>query len=297
MTANRAASVRQRLKNLARAQGVDYNRLQLLYVQERWLARLSHSSYRDRLILKGGLYLYGNFGLASRPTRDIDFLGRATPAEVAQIVHMTHDIASIDVPDGIHFDLGTIQGEENRAATEYGGVRIGLTAYLGSARERIQIDVGFGDALPTGPTELNYPALLDTPPPNILAYSLETVIAEKLQAATVLYDVNSRYKDFYDIHQLAATKAIEAQDLHRAVEATFIRRGTPVIDAHRLFSPAFADDPRRQAQWNAFLKRIRQTVPGSFPKVMKDISDLIEPILNGDAKGSWNPTEGVWTDD
>lgn len=295
MRANLAASVRQRLRNLARDQGVDYNRLQLLYVQERWLARLAHSSHRDRLILKGGLYLYGSFGLASRPTRDIDFMGRATPAEVDQTVQMAHDIASIDLPDGVHFDPNTIRGEENRAATEYGGVRIDLTAYLGSARERLQIDVGFGDALPTGPTALAYPTLLDTPPPNVLAYSLETVIAEKLQAATVLYEVNSRYKDFYDTHQLAISQAFEAQDLHRAIEATFNRRGRAIPEAHRLFAPAFTDNQDRQVQWSAFLKRIRQTSPDSFTHLMEDINAFIGPILNGAKKGSWNPAEGAWT--
>lgn len=73
MNIGRVASVRQRLRNLARERGVDYNRLQLLYMQERWLARLGYSPHRDNLILKGGLYLYSNFGLTSRPTRDIDF--------------------------------------------------------------------------------------------------------------------------------------------------------------------------------------------------------------------------------
>lgn len=297
MRENLAASARQRLRNLAREQGVDYNRLQLLYAQERWLARLAHSSHRDKFILKGGLYLYGNFGLASRPTRDIDFLGRATPAEVTQTVQMVHDIANIDLPDGMYFDPTTICGEENRAATEYGGVRIELTAYLGSARERLRIDVGFGDALPTGPTDLDYPTLLDTPSPNVLVYSLETVIAEKLQAATVLYEVNSRYKDFFDIHQLAAHQPFQAKALNEAVEATFTRRGTAMSDVRRLFAPTFTDDPARQTQWSAFLKRARQATPDSFSSGMEEIRAFIEPILNGTATGSWNPATRAWSDE
>lgn len=297
MRENLAASARQRLRNLAREQGVDYNRLQLLYAQERWLARLAYSSHRDKFILNGGLYLYGNFGLASRPTRDIDFLGRATPAEITQTVQMVHDIANIDLPDGMYFDSTTIRGEENRTATEYGGVRIELTAYLGSAKERLRIDVGFGDALPTGPTELDYPTLLDTPSPNVLAYSLETVIAEKLQAATVLYEVNSRYKDFFDIHQLAAHQPFQAKALTEAVEATFTRRGTAMSDARRLFAPTFTDDPARQTQWSAFLKRARQATPDSFSSVMEEIRAFTEPLLSGTATGSWNPATRAWSDE
>lgn len=87
MTANLPASVRQRLWNMARKTAVDYNRLQLLYLQERWLARLAQSQHQHNFVLKGGLYLYSNYGLTSRPTRDIDFLGRATPAGVGDIVH------------------------------------------------------------------------------------------------------------------------------------------------------------------------------------------------------------------
>jgi len=96
---------------------------------------------------------------------------------------MAHDIASIDLPDGVHFDPNSIRGEENRAATEYGGVRIELTAYLGSARERLQIDIGFGDALPTGPTALDYPTLLDTLPPRVHGRPGSTSAVERLPEA------------------------------------------------------------------------------------------------------------------
>jgi len=87
-----------------------------------------------------------------------------------------------------------------------------------------------------------------------------------------------------------------ARDLHRAVEATFTRRGTPNTEAHLLFALAFAHAQGRQTQWTAFLKRIHQTSPDSFSDLMKDISTFIEPILSGATNGSWNPVERAWTE-
>lgn len=296
MTTNLPASVRQRLRNVARDLDVDYNRLQLLYLQERWLARLAHTRHRDHLVLKGGLFLYGNYGLPSRPTRDIDFLGRATQAGITHVVQMMRDIADIGLPDGIRFDATSVTGEENRAATEYGGIRVELMGYLGTARERIRIDVGFGDALPNGPVPLEFPTLLGEAPLVLLAYSFETVIAEKLQAATVLYEVNSRLKDFYDIRQLAASEVFDATSLHHAIGATFARRGTSVPAAIRLFSPEFTDDGSRQTQWSAFLRRVGQHSPERFSSVMVDIQTFLEPILVGTATGVWRPAEWRWAE-
>lgn len=297
MNIGRVASVRQRLRNLARERGVDYNRLQLLYMQERWLARLGHSPHRDNLILKGGLYLYSNFGLTSRPTRDIDFLGRVAPAEVTELVQMISEITKLELPDGVSFDPNSITGEENRSATEYGGVRVELYGYLGTARERIQIDVGFGDALPKGPVELTFPSLLNENISSLLAYSFETVIAEKLQAAAVLLEVNSRYKDFFDIHQLASVEVFSAVTLREAITATFARRHTPTGDIHHLFLPAFTEDSGRQAQWQAFLRRVGQAGPENFADLMKRLERFLEPILSSRTASQWQPTRWSWIDE
>jgi hypothetical protein len=197
MSIHLPASVRQRLLNLARKEKLPYNRLQLLYLQERWLARLSETPHKDHLVLKGALFLYSRYGTASRPTRDIDFLGRATPAEVAHLVDIVREIAGVNLEDGVTFDPDSIAGAENQAATEYGGVRLEIKGYLGKAWELIRMDVGFGDTVTPAPVELEYPALLDHEPPKVLAYSFETVVAEKVQAMTVLYELNSRFKDFY----------------------------------------------------------------------------------------------------
>jgi predicted nucleotidyltransferase component of viral defense system len=295
VTTNLAASVRQRLHNLARQQRLPYNRLQLLYLQERWLARLAKSEYRERFVLKGALYLYSRYGTASRPTRDIDLLGRATPAEVESLVNIMKQVAAVNLVDGVTFEAASIRGEVSQRATEYGGIRLEVKGYLGKAWELIRMDIGFGDAVTAGPVWLAYPTLLDTEAPELLAYSLETVIAEKAQAMAALYDINSRFKDYYDLYHLAATESFEAGTLHEAITTTFARRDTPLAAAERLFDPSFASNPARQRQWQVFLTRITKDEPGKFTNVLELIRVFLAPIVQGKATGIWQPEVAQWS--
>jgi len=203
-------------------------------------------------------------------------------------------VAAVDLPDGVNYDPTTISGQQIRSATEYGGVRVHLLGFLGTARERIRIDVGFGDALPAGPVTIDFPTLLSDETPSLLAYSFQTVIAEKLQAATILFDVNSRYKDFYDIHALATREEFDATTLHCALEATFQQRGMRVVDIGRLFSTAFTDDSKRQSQWSAFRRRVDQRAPERFSSLMNDLRRFLEPILFEPSVRRWRPAAWSW---
>ena len=294
MSVHLPASVRQRLLNLAKKERLPYNRLQLLYLQERWLARLSETPYKNHLVLKGALFLYSRYGTASRPTRDIDFLGRATPAEVAHLVDITREIARVDLDDAVAFDPDSVVGAEHQAATEYGGVHLEVKGYLGRARELIRMDVGFGDAVIPAPVELAYPTLLGHEPPKILAYSFETVVAEKVQAMTVLYEVNSRFKDFYDVYHLALTEPFEAPVLREALLRTFERRRTPIGDTLRLFSLSFTRDAERQRQWQVFLDRVQTGEEPTFEDVLGLIQAFLEPVIRETAGGVWHPLEQTW---
>lgn len=205
------------------------------------------------------------------------------------------EIAGVDLEDGVTFDPDSVAGAENQAATEYGGVRLEMKGYLGKAWELIRMDVGFGDAVTPAPVELAYPTLLGHESPKILAYSSETVVAEKVQAMTVLYEVNSRFKDFYDVYHLALTEPFEAPVLREALLRTFERRQTPVHDTFRLFSSSFTRDAGRQRQWQVFLNRVQADEVPAFEDVLSLIQVFLEPIIRGTAGGVWRPVERTWT--
>ena len=157
---NIAASVRARLLNIARQYHIDFNRVILIYFQQCFLNRLAFSKYKENFILKGGLLFYGVEPLVSRPTKDIDFLGRDILNQPEKIEEAIREIAAIDLPDGVKFFPQSIHSEIIAERKSYPGVRTVITAELSSAKQNLQIDVGFGDSVVPHPVEFDYPVLL-----------------------------------------------------------------------------------------------------------------------------------------
>ena len=199
MSRDRAASVRARLLNVAKATGTDFNLVLVRFALERLLFRLSTSAHADRFILKGALLFTLWYDLPHRATRDADLLGFG-PSDTASMTAVFKDIASIAGDDGIVFDPASVRVEVIRKEAGYGGVRVKLDGRLADARCMTQVDVGFGDAVTPAPSDAVYPVLLDDlPAPHLRTYPVYTVIAEKLHAVVVLGMVNSRLKDYLDL--------------------------------------------------------------------------------------------------
>lgn len=249
---NRAASVKDRLLNLARRDGRVFDVVLVRYALERLLYRLSLSRHRDRFVLKGGMlvtiWLHGD----NRETRDADFLGRGDASEAA-IRATFAEIMAIASDDGLRFDIDNMTVATIRDDMEYGGIRLRVPAYLERTRIPVVIDIGFGDALPAPPGELDYPTLLDMEAPRIRAYPPTAVIAEKFQAMVALGIGNGRMKDYYDLWALPQAVPIAVGELDTAIQATFERRRTDVPGRRPPgLSQEFIDDEVKQRQWRAY---------------------------------------------
>ena len=220
-------SVRARLLNLAAARGEDFQLVLTRYANERLLHRLARSRHGGRFVLKGATLFTLWTGEPHRVTRDVDLLGFGDPSE-AHIRSVFAEVLAVDVDDdGVRFDASSLEVGAIRQGQAYRGVRVLVVARVTTARVRLQVDVGFGDAITPQPVPVDLPALLDFEAPRLLAYPRETVIAEKLEAMVQRGLANSRMKDFYDLAVLARTFAFEGEVLARAIGATFERRGTP----------------------------------------------------------------------
>lgn len=221
MVTNVAASVIDKLKNVARANKKAFNVISILYYQERFLKRLSMSSYKDNFILKGGLYLYSVTQFKSRPTRDMDFSGRRLNNDASVLVNIVTSICQlppVDAEDGIVFHTDQIVSEIIKEDAEYEGVRIKIPCSLGQMREVLQLDIGFGDVIVPSPQTIDFPVLLSNMErPEILVYTNDSVISEKFEAMISLSLANSRMKDFFDIYTLARTTPFEGLRLYEAV--------------------------------------------------------------------------------
>ena len=296
---NIAASVRSRLYNLAKSQGVDFNRILLLYVQERILYRISLSRYHDNFILKGGLLFYGTHGQMARPTKDMDFWIKHKSNQPENILPLCTEIFSIQAPDGLVFDLERLSLEPIKSEEEYEGLRLKIPVRLEQARQIVQIDMGFSDVVIPAPVSFSYPILLTETEFEIMGYSWESVIAEKFEAMVKLGDVNSRMKDIYDIHFLLSHNSFMHNELQTAISQTFNHRKTLINQEAMAVVDAFRNNPSKKVQWQAFLRKSSLKIDESFEQVLSEVGSFLHPIIEAIIHGAesptaWNPSLKRW---
>jgi predicted nucleotidyltransferase component of viral defense system len=298
---NVSASVRARLLKVSKDRREDFTLTLMNYAAERFLYRLSRSTYREQFVLKGAMLFAVRIGEPYRPTRDLDLRGMGEATEAA-IDTAVREIATTKVDDdGLVFDVGTLEVRSIREDNRYGGLRAVVQVRLAEARIHVQIDVGFGDAITPAATDLEFPTLLgDMPSPIVLAYPTETIVAEKTEAMVDLGISNSRMKDFTDIAMAARRVTFDGDVLVAALRATFRRRSTPLPDAEMVgLSDRFVQDGSTQANWKAFATRNRPRDFESLAQVVSELRRFLHDPLERARSGEpfaakWNPG-GPWT--
>jgi hypothetical protein len=279
---NVAASVLARLKNEAAKNAEPFNPLLTRYVGFRLLYRLSVSPYRHQFLIKGATMFLFWTGSAHRPTRDIDLLS-LTHADLNDLRSQFVAICSLNCPeDGVVFDPDSVASDLIREAQAYGGSRIKIVGYLGTARIPLQIDVGLGDAVTPGPVTVIIPGIVSAVPEARLdGYPVESAVAEKFHAMVVLGVSNSRMKDYYDVAVLASLMTIDADTLRSAIKATFQRRKTELPIAVPIFlEDEFASDPDVAARWRAFVRKNSITTPfDDLVFIQSKMRDLLLPTI------------------
>jgi predicted nucleotidyltransferase component of viral defense system len=274
---NIAASVKQRLLTMARAQGRGFDILLVRFALERLLFRLSRSAHRDNYVLKGGMLVTLWLDHDNRETRDADFLGFGE-ADIETVKAVFIEIFAIEADDGLAFDTGALTATTIREETEYGGIRLKTSAYLKRTRIPVTLDIAFGDALADASQTLDYPSLLDMERPRIRAYPPAQVIAEKFQAVVALGLANGRMKDFYDLWAIPKAMPIDEHALETAIAATFERRATQIPSERPVgLSAAMAEDAAAKQRWRAYIASL-DLPPIDFQLLLDDIWSQLEPI-------------------
>lgn len=256
---NYGKSVKDRLLTVSKESSIPYMTILVRYIQERLLYRVAQSEYRSNFFLKGGALLYAINQEKARPTKDIDFLGTHINNDGDYIRFVFAQIVAVSCEeDGVLFDSDSIGVEDITQDKEYHGLRLTVLASLDTVRQSISMDIGFGDVVTPGPQDLQYPLLLeDVPSMSVLAYSLETVVAEKFEAMISLSVNNSRMKDFFDVYGILKVGKLDKEVLADAIKNTFHHRGTSYVENHPLFTDNFYKDANRIARWKGFLKGIK----------------------------------------
>ena len=293
-----AASVLARLKSKAAESGRSYQLCLQLFCQEEFLRRLEKSKYAENLVLKGGLFLYSLTDFDSRVTVDVDFLLRQVPNTPEQLKSLLEEI--ITVPTGNDFVTFEIKDVAPIAiAKKYAGIGASIVARIKNTRTPFSIDFGVGDVIVPKQEKRQIPTQLpDFESPTVNTYSVETTVAEKLDAILSLMEFSSRMKDYYDIYYIANKFDFDGGVLTEALKKTFSNR-------EHSFSPeqfkqvmSFADDAAMQKKWKAFVRKIN-TKTDDYSTVLKTIQNFLEQPFIAAAENKtftecWSAANSKW---
>lgn len=296
--ADRASSVLARLKNKAKETGRSYQLCLQLFCQEEFLRRLEKSKYADNFVLKGGLFIYSITDFDSRITVDVDFLLRKLPNTPEQIQAILEEIISVGTGnDFITFEIKDVS--PIAVAKKYAGIGASLVAHIKNTRTPFSIDFGVGDIIVPKQEKRAIPTQLDNfDSPTINTYSLETTIAEKLDAILDLMEFSSRMKDYYDIYYLATHFEFDSDTLAEAMRKTFENRNHYFTMEQFNQVIAFGDNESMQKKWKAFARKI-DTKTDNYSTVLKTIKTfLTKPFIaaveNKTFTDNWTVQNDEW---
>lgn len=271
-------SLKDKIRNKASEKNIDFNIIMLLYIYDRFIARLSKSVYRDNFVLKGGFYLSTLFGLDKRTTVDIDTSLRNADLTEKNIINMISEIMSIDLDDNIKYEIDKI--EMIRGANEYGGYRVYLLYCLGNEKGKIHIDIATGDPVYPEVLKYTYANFLTGEQCTVFAYNLETVLSEKIETILKLGELSGRMKDYYDVYIInkMAKTIINVDILKSASAQTFSQRNFDFNSSYSLKD--IKDSSILKLRWDAYIKSHSFAKNISFEDTIKCLEEVIDLLIS-----------------
>lgn len=277
---NLSASVRRRLLNLRDPRGEDFQIILNRFGLERFLYRLSKSSFFDKFILKGA-FSFEIWGRQFyRQTRDMDFLAFLEPS-LEKIRLAFIDICRQNVEsDGLTYSPDSISVKPIHARNTFGGFRVNLTGHLGQMRIQHQFDIVIGKSIEPIFEKGEFPTILTFPAPVIFHYPKAFTVADKFHSICKRGLLNSRIKDYYDLYQISQNFSFEGIELARAMMTIFeqermdIPSGIPAA-----LSESFGRTAEKRALWRPFLSRIgRNDFSLDLSEIMRENREFVLPI-------------------
>ena len=263
---------------ISKQTGLTFNSVMTYYFLEMILKKLSQSSYSRNYIFKGGFLLSNVIGVESRSTVDIDFLFQNITLSFENVEKQLKDILAIPI-EGINFTIQSIVSIKE--SDLYSGYRASILCQLENIKQMVHLDIATGDIVTPHPIHYDYKSLFEDDHFPIIAYPIETIIAEKLQTIYSRNFLNSRSKDFYDIYILSKLKReeIDTLQLQLAIKRTFAFRGT-TFDYNKNIEllKSFKNDETQNQQWQNYARKYSYTNGISFKEVLDEIIMLLTQL-------------------
>ena len=269
-----------RLRNVANKNNADARVLLRQFMMERFLERLSKSKYRDNFIIKGGTLVTAMMGVSLRSTMDVDTTIRGFDLNSEEAQRIVNEIMSIDLDDNASFKIKSV--EDIMDEMDYSGIRLHIDSYYDRIYAPIKIDISTGDIITPGAVEYEYKQILDDETIKLWSYNLETVLAEKIQTILNRGVLNTRMRDFYDIHMLLGIYEddIDVDVLRDAYRATAEKRQTnTILNSSQRILQDVGDSPEVLTHWERYRKKYKYAENISFEEVVESSKKLCNMII------------------
>lgn len=270
-----SVQLKAKIRNLASGDSAKSQTLLRTFIMERFLERISLSAYRDNFILKGGMLVASLVGLHTRATMDIDTTLRSATLNQEEAVKIVEDVIGVEVDDGVTFAITKV--EDVMAGHEYPGVRFGLQATLDGLRQKIKIDISTGDAITPQAVEYAYKLMFEDRHIKLWTYSVETLLAEKLETIMARGALNTRMRDFYDVHVIATQEKYRLDLLREAFLVTIRRRHTSqMVGEMKSILNTVAQDETMRKLWGNYVRDSFFVENLTWDEVMQSVRNLAE---------------------
>ena len=270
-----AMSLKAKIRNIAKKKNIPAQVILQNYMFERLLVRLSHSDYKDKFVLKGGMLVAAIVGLDNRATMDLDTTLKNLPLTPDTIRKALEIICAIPFDDGVSFEIGTIA--PIRDDDIYGGYRVSLNARFDTLLTPLTIDVSTGDAITPNAVRFTFSEIFDEDKSfDLWAYNIETVMAEKVETILRRSVFNTRPRDFYDAYILATTQKYNTAVFAEALKATALHRSTveQIADVQRILKN-IAESKELRDMWEKYRKQFAYAEGITFESVVEKLTVLV----------------------
>ena len=267
------------IKNLAKEKHISAQLVMQNFMLERLLERISVSEYQQNFILKGGFLIAAMVGLDTRATMDMDATIKGLPVNEQTVREMFEEICKIELDDDVTFSFRNIG--EIREGDEYTGYRVSLSANYPPMAVPLKLDITTGDKITPKEIEYQFKLLLEDRSISVLAYNLETIMAEKLETVISRGDQNTRPRDYYDIYILAKLQYsnIESNSLKAALNATAQKRGSSeVLKSYHKIMEVVRNSEIMQKQWKNYQKDFEYATDIIFEDVCEAVVQIMDEI-------------------
>lgn len=271
--------IKRLAKEIEKIYDLNYYEILQRYMFERILERISTSEYQDNFILKGGLLLSAMFGVENRMTKDMDATITGIDVSKDKMLKVLNDILSIDLKDGIKFEVVNIT--DIREEDEYGGNKYHIVGKLQSLKVNLEIDISTGDKVTPKELKYKYPLLFEDRTIMISSYNIETMLAEKIETVLRRGVFNSRMKDFYDIYYFLTKlkKEIDMSLLKKAMDNTFTKRDSyEYLNDYEQIIDSIVGNERLGKLWNIYSNKYKYANGIDINEILNLLKDIIKEL-------------------